>query len=516
MRSQSRRSLTAITVALAGAAAPAQEAATPQLLDAYGLRAASVQSIGVERSARGLLSFEVLLEGRRAYVVATAHELRTPDFAVWLDDGRTLTRGRRTELATYRGQIRGLARSRVAVSILDGRISAVIDTGTARFGIEPIPEREDRDAHVVFAVRDLLPDRATCREVSVGSARSVALPSTPSLASNARFEAEIAVDCDNAWFNRKGRSSTRVQNDVLRVLNAVSAIYERDVQIRYRLTSIVIRTAKVYTGTSTGALLGQMRSRWNNQHRAIRRDVAHLFTGVGSNFGGVVGTGYVGVVCSSSAYGVSKVYASALARNAGLVCHELGHNWNARHCNSSNPCYIMCSNLSGCARRLTLFGTQAKGQIARHRDSRGCLTRLNPGTYVYSGKACTGSSKLDPQFSVVGLPALGKSFLAYVRDANPAAPMIIGMGASSSRWGALSLPLDLAPLGAPGCQLAASLEIQVAAIANGFGSAEIRFVVPSSASLLGVRFFNQCLVVDRAANALGLVLTRAGVGTIGN
>jgi hypothetical protein len=100
--------------------------------------------------------------------------------------------------------------------------------------------------------------------------------------------------------------------------------------------------------------------------------MAHIFTGKGS-FSGVIGCAYLSVVCTSSGYGSSKAYHSSLTTNVGLVAHECGHNWGAGHCNSSPPCYIMCSGLGGCQGNLTLFGPTSISSIIAHKNTRNCL-----------------------------------------------------------------------------------------------------------------------------------------------
>jgi hypothetical protein len=55
---------------------------------------------------------------------------------------------------------------------------------------------------------------------------------------------------------------------------------------------------------------------------------------------------------------------------------------------------------------------------------------------------------------------------------------------------------------------------QVAIGAGGTGS--YSYVLPNSIYLLGLRFYNQALIADPAANALGFALTNGGIGLIGN
>jgi hypothetical protein len=91
-------------------------------------------------------------------------------------------------------------------------------------------------------------------------------------------------------------------------------------------------------------------------------------------------------------------------------------------------------------------------------------------------------------------------------------------GFSSTSWGPITLPLDLAKLGAgSGCVLSSSGEIFVATATTGTGTASVRFQVPSVPALVDHALFHTWLIVDPKApnNALGLVTTRAGAAVLG-
>ena len=69
---------------------------------------------------------------------------------------------------------------------------------------------------------------------------------------------------------------------------------------------------------------------------------------------GVLGLATVGVVCNQSfAYAmVESRWTSNLTFRTAVTVHELGHNFNAGHCDqisgcSSQPCRIMCSSAGG-------------------------------------------------------------------------------------------------------------------------------------------------------------------------
>jgi len=89
-----------------------------------------------------------------------------------------------------------------------------------------------------------------------------------------------------------------------------------------------------------------------------------------------------------------------------------------------------------------------------------------------------------------------------------------GRGASSSRWGAVTLPVDLSGLGMPGCTLHCSAEVALP-LANLAGTASLVLPIPNSAALVGGVFYNQAFALDPPANPLGLIVSNAGAGTVG-
>lgn len=500
-----------VTLLVCGSTA-AQSSVQPaprQVLRDLGLRAAQVQQLQIQSPLPAEPRIHLSLAGRAVVMTLRPVDLRSRDFKVLVDDGQSLRAIPAVAFGTYQGELLGMPGTQVAASILGGKLWATIHTSTATYGVQPLQGRGPR-THVVYAQVDLVGDATRC---GVGNAVGAGHAGAES-GGVTQKEAEIAIDCDNAFYKRNNQSTTSVQTSVMRVINAMDVIYQRDVAIRYKVTTILIRTTKVYAGTSTGSLLSEMRTRWRNQHSSIRRDLAHMFTGVG-NFSGVIGTAYVGVVCGGAGYGVSKAFSSNHTRNVGLVSHECGHNWGSGHCNNNTPCYIMCSGLGGCGRRLTEFGAYAQGRISNHRDSRNCLRTLSPGGYSYFGAGCAGSNQKVPDLTAPAIPQIGTNFDLQLSDGLPSAPVALWFGVSAQSWGSIQLPLDLQLIGAPGCVVRASAEVIVPLVTNTSGQSLFRIALPNDTTFVGRNFYNQAFVVDPRANTAGLAITRAGAGRLG-
>ncbi len=128
---------------------------------------------------------------------------------------------------------------------------------------------------------------------------------------------------------------------------------------------------------------------------------------------------------------------------------------------------------------------------------------------------CAGSTGGIPVLSAKGLPGIGKSFTVELARARPNTAALLSLGASNTSWGTFRLPLDLTPAGASGCKLLASLDVFGVRTTSASGTASVPFPIPNQTGLLGVRFYNQWIVVDQAANAFGFAFSNGGVAQIG-
>jgi len=171
---------------------------------------------------------------------------------------------------------------------------------------------------------------------------------------------EIAFDADFEYFQLKGSSVPAVVATIESHLNQVDYFYARDTAITYELTQVVVRTAPFYAPIDGGDLLNLFRAEWNTNQAAVPRDLAHLMTAKPGSVIQYGGLAWVGVVCNLGlAYGWSL-------DSAGIVGHEVGHNWNGPHCLDTAPCNAMCG-------ACLYHGPNTKAVIEAWRDAVGCL-----------------------------------------------------------------------------------------------------------------------------------------------
>ena len=115
----------------------------------------------------------------------------------------------------------------------------------------------------------------------------------------------------------------------------------------------------------------------------------------------------------------------------------------------------------------------------------------------------------QPRIGLGGLPILGQTHRLLVEDALPNAPLILFTGTSKFSWGPIPLPFDLAPLGAPGCQVLLAPDIYSFASTDATGTGIADFPLPNDPEFAGATFFQQWLVLDPSANAAAMVLSKA-------
>lgn len=393
----------------------------------------------------GVLRLEVPIDGGLHTLVLQPRSLRAPDFRVqaW-DPVQGLRDVPMPAAATFRGVVDGWPESVAVVSFTAAGCTAFIQartsaTGPGRSGgatppsawrIEPLARYlpgAAPDEHVLFrpgpvalacGVDDLLP--AVFGPASAGGAQPFGAV-TPT---NCDFKrCEIAFDCDHAYYLQQGATVPATVARVEAILNDVEFFYARDLRVTYTLTHVIVRTAPFYADISGGTLLDDFRAEWNSNQGAVPRDIAHLMTNK-TNLSGYAGLAWVGVVCTSFGYGWS-------VDSAGVVGHEIGHNWSAGHCHDTSPCNNMCG-------ACLFIGSNTRDVMLAHRATRTCLDDVPPYTDPlppYARLNTLGLSEAD----LLG----GGSFLIDVlsddHDGNCDPIFVSGVDATSARGASVAI-----------------------------------------------------------------------------
>jgi hypothetical protein len=146
------------------------------------------------------------------------------------------------------------------------------------------------------------------------------------------------------------------------------------------------------------------------------------------------------------------------------------------------------------------------------------LGSLDAPSFFTFADGCAGSGNHVPAIGANGLPSLGNSTFGITVASGPGGALAtLAVGDSRQTWLGAPLPFDLAPLGAPGCAVAAPglvlLGSTLSGSGPGTGGATQSLPVPNQAPLRGSRLIAQWWILDQQANQLGLTVS-GGAETI--
>lgn len=423
------------------------QAGDPKSPRIEGLVAYGMQQIAVPAGIPESADIKVEINGRMETIHLVRTSLRSPKARLLLDRGNgVLEEAPLPPHRTYRGVVESTG-TLVSASIVDGRLSAMIDMPGDTVFVQPaadFPALRGRTGHVVYAHSQVtpfgdhrcgndetklnVPDWMLDLPVDPAQSGTVSAPEG-GVAGTAPFITEIAFDADFEFFQLNASNAVNVVNDIENVMNNVSTVYDRDVNIAYEFTTFVVRTtaADPYTTTVMNDLLCEFRTKWNGSpENQIQRDVAQLFTGKQVT-GNVIGLAWLGVLCNQTGTDCAATgnlaYSCVESRFTGvadfrtsLSAHELGHNWQAQHCDAVNPCNIMCSVINSCQGTTGAnlkFAATEQAQITGFRNTVACdvalpapialpfadsfdaAATINTGNWIYSKGAAVSTAAVN-------------------------------------------------------------------------------------------------------------------------
>ncbi|MGE3181168.1 MAG: M12 family metallo-peptidase [Phycisphaerae bacterium] len=347
------------------------------------------------------LTVRVPLDGAMHALDLTRHSLRSNEFRVMVPgaDGG-FDNVAIPAVTTYRGVIADMPEKEVAASVIEGKLHAMIfDPIGDSLIIEPLHVQEENsnaDLYAAYVARDLIAGAALCGSDDLagqqdGSTRSDPAGELRGAPGPVAGQTDIAFDADYEFYQHNGNSIAAVVADIEMILNQVDMVYSTQVGICYQNTGVIVRdnAADPYTSTVPNTLLCEFGDEWN-ANVSLPRDVAHLMTGKELD-GITVGVAWNGVVCAGNFtncngggldYGLSESDynypdMTPLVGRVGVTSHELGHNWNACHCDQSSctggPGDVNCGIMNSLLNGSLLFNSRSVAAITAHRDSRNCL-----------------------------------------------------------------------------------------------------------------------------------------------
>ena len=365
-------------------------------------------------------SFTAPIAGSTVTVELAKHTIRGDSFQLLVDRGAgVLEPVTAPPVRTYKGEIAGRPGTIVTGSLLDHGFSGTVllEDGTtwviqpARDFVTAMPQ----GTHVAFSAADVIPDGRGCalgrpgfpiekyRSPTSLSGQTSSGQNEGGIAGATPSQVELACETDYEFFQANSSSVANTLNDVELIISNVNTVYDRDVNIVFELSTVVIRStaSDPYTATTIDGRLTELRTKWSSAPESgIYRDDVHMFSGY--NFsGGTIGIAYLGGVCTgitAAQYGVVETrYTTSLNYRVSLSAHELGHNWDATHCDAqgSAACHIMCSANGGCG---GITGTNLKldpfsiSEITAYLNAVACdFPRPTPVTVPFTEPFATGT-----------------------------------------------------------------------------------------------------------------------------
>ncbi|MFG0314749.1 MAG: M12 family metallo-peptidase, partial [Phycisphaerales bacterium] len=379
-RGVGRCALAAIAMGWCAGTAQAQVGLDRAIFEELNLNLYSVQRISIEMDVDSYVRANMVLDGKPTQMSLFRHSMRGPDMQVLaVDEDGVEHLVEPGPMRTYRGMLSGFRGAKVAASVTDaGQIEAWIRLPHEVWVVQPLSDAvpgADPDLHVVYRTTEVLPTDHTCGVVDEpGGHGHPHVPGQPSLGGGLQV-AEISFDADTEYYTLNGSSVPATVADIESVMNAVDMIYNTELGLGFEFGTFIVRTGPdPYTTTDYSLLLSQFQNEWTTNQAGIVRDVAHLFTGRDLD-GTVIGVAFFDGVCDFDlGYGLSQSrYTNTFANRVALTSHELGHNYDATHCNGDGDCAIMCSGIGGCTGILDMFGNSATAEINAYVNSIGCL-----------------------------------------------------------------------------------------------------------------------------------------------
>ena len=395
--------------------APRVQQAPPSLMRKFDAARGTLQELAVPLGFAEEARIPVQLGGAVHLLVLHPHDVRAHDFRLLVADATGTHEVPAGPSVTWRGTVDGDAQTAVAAALVGGSIKALVrmPEGQGFWVIQPVHEVEPtagNGLHVVYHHSDTANMPWQCGTV----APTPSAPQPPVGGTDVNLECQISCEADYFFFQRNNSSVSATQADITQVVNAMDVIYRTDVQIAYVIPTIIVwASADPYTSSDPATLLGQFQQQWNANRGNVVRDVAHLFTGR-NLAGSTIGVAFLGTVCfTGAAYGLSEsLFTVNLGSRVGLTSHEVGHNWNATHCDAVSDCRIMCSGLGGCSSVLNSFGPTERAQIDAYKQSVTCLTQqlnvpiainltptsvksYNPQVVTLNGSGFTGTTSIQ-------------------------------------------------------------------------------------------------------------------------
>src|SRR5215471_482915 len=279
------------------------------------------------------------------------NDLRAPNYRAEEVDADGVTRATAMPgVSTYKGNVMGVWGSDARFTVRDEQIEGMIITPTGSYFVEPAQRYSSSAApsdYLLYSAADVRPDiTRSCGdtlEEQVNMSAKQMMPGATAGLTPAVFSpfkvVEIATESDLEYTRALG-SASAANSDILSIMNQIQAIFQRDIGLTFTVTyQHAWTTADPFgaNGLDAASILTAFTNYWNQNPPTPSHDVSHLWTG--KQISNANGVAWQGVVCANPthAYGISDLETISPFR-VTIPAHELGHNFNASHCDGQSGC----------------------------------------------------------------------------------------------------------------------------------------------------------------------------------
>lgn len=299
-------------------------------------------------------------------------------------------------ITTYKGSVEGVAGTDARFTVDGEHVEGMIITPTESYFVEAANKYSaaaEANDYLLYKATDVRPDiTRSCgtldEEISRGAKELVPSAASATVAPDVFSPmkvVEIATEADGEYTTALG-GSANANNDILSVMNGVQAIYQRDIGLTFTVVfqhTFTDPATDPYTASGdAAAILNEFTTVWNRDFTGTPRDVAHLWTG--RPLGGPAGVAWTGVVCLSPtfSYGLSDRETIAPFR-FGIPAHEIGHNFNATHCDGQAGCSDTIMVATSNQNNTSTFCQFSINEIANFVNANsGCLSNAPAGNPI--------------------------------------------------------------------------------------------------------------------------------------
>jgi len=240
----------------------------------------------------------------------------------------------------YRGMVKGIPGSTVAVSIFDGEIIAVASAaGKGNIVVGRLQAKDNQSDYILYDDNNLTPLKESfcqTKEDPLAHTQKILEASSQRVTADGKC-VKVYLECDYALNQNKG-GVAGATNYITAVFNNIAVLYANE-QINTQVSEVFVWTSlDNYSKTSPNTALTQ----FFNQRATFNGNLAHLAS-MGGN--GLSGIAWVDVLCRRSGgagpYAYSRIqgtYNTVPTYSWTVECmtHEMGHNLGSPHTHNCN------------------------------------------------------------------------------------------------------------------------------------------------------------------------------------